>query len=63
LADLNYPTRALTGLPVKARVWFLIDHPGSRAQHLQNRYRRLNTGAHWPIDAVAFAFFSPQVLA
>jgi len=32
---------------VKARVWFLIDHPGSRAQHLQNRYRRLNTGAHW----------------
>jgi hypothetical protein len=47
LTDLKYPTRALTGLPVKARVWFLIVHPGSRAQHLQNRYRRLNGGAHW----------------
>jgi hypothetical protein len=29
LADLHYPTRALTGRPVKARIWFLIVHPGS----------------------------------
>ena len=26
------------GRPVKARVWFLIDHSGSRARHLQNGY-------------------------
>ena len=30
---------------VQARVGVLIVHPGSRAQHLQNRYRRLNGGA------------------
>ena len=40
LTDRNYPTRALTGLPVKARVWFLIVQAGSRAQHFQ-----INTGA------------------
>ena len=32
---------------VQARVWFLIVHPGSRAQHLQMPNRRLNGRAHW----------------
>jgi hypothetical protein len=41
--DLNYPTGALTGGAVQAPVWFLIEHPGSRARHLQNRYPRVNS--------------------
>src|SRR6516162_371728 len=56
LADLNCPTRALTGLPVKARVWFLIDQAGSRAQHLQMPYRRPNTGARQCEAAVLASF-------
>ena len=38
----------------------LIDHPGSRAQHLQNRYRHLNDGAQWqaPRTVAIFRVFS-----
>jgi hypothetical protein len=59
--DLDYPTGALTGRAVQAPVWFLIVHPGSRAQHLQMPNWRLN-GRAQKFEAVVLDAFPNDLL-